>query len=179
MARIGLFPRCRSLLLYRRTHLRVEPRGCYNLRVRPSVSHSPLLVIAFISSSFGQSGPFRQGDVLSAWAAGTLDIHQIVTGRGNAAFMMFPDGTTLLLDAGDVGDTEYADQRPASSRTTAQWITRYVRHMAGPDARIDYAVITHFHGDHVGARGAGRLRSRTYCRSGRARRRSILGACAG
>lgn len=24
-----------------------------------------------------------------------LDIHQIITGRGNAAFMIFPDGTLL------------------------------------------------------------------------------------
>ena len=46
------------------------------------------------------------GDVLPAWAPGTLDIHQIVTGRDNAAFVMFPDGTTLLLDAGDAGGTE-------------------------------------------------------------------------
>jgi beta-lactamase superfamily II metal-dependent hydrolase len=95
--------------------------------------------------------------VLPAWVPGTLDIHQVVTGRGNAAFMMFPDGTTLLLDAGDAGDAEYdrlhasdADQRPDSSRTPAQWITRYIRHMAGADARLDYAVITHFHPDHMG-----------------------------
>jgi Metallo-beta-lactamase superfamily len=95
--------------------------------------------------------------MLPAWVPGTLDIHQIVTGRGNAAFLMFPDGTTLLLDAGDAGDTEYdrlhssdADQRPDSSRTPAQWIARYIRHMAGSDARLDYAVITHFHPDHMG-----------------------------
>jgi hypothetical protein len=49
----------------------------------------------------------RLGDVLPVWIPGTLDIHQIVTGRGNAAHMMFPDGTTLLLDAGDAGDIEY------------------------------------------------------------------------
>lgn len=64
--------------------------------------------------------------------------------------MMFPDGTTLLLDAGDVAGTGDGDQRPDSSRTPAQWITRYIRRMAGSDARIDYAVITHFHGDHMG-----------------------------
>jgi hypothetical protein len=86
-----------------------------------------------------------------------LDIHQIVTGRGNAAFMMFPDGTTLLLDAGDAGGTEYdrlhasdADQRPNASRTPAEWIARYIRHMAGSGAQLDYAVVTHFHGDHLG-----------------------------
>ena len=70
-----------------------------------------------------------------------LDIHQIVTGRGNAEFMMFPDGTTLLLDAGDSGGTD-ADQRPDTSRTPSQWIARYIRHMAGSGARLDYAVRT-------------------------------------
>ncbi len=130
---------------------------CYNFSLRHSVLQLAPLTIAFVISSFGQSGSFRVGDVLPAWAAGTLDIHQIVAGRGNAAFMMFPDGTTLLLDAGDAGDTEYdrlhsgdADQRPDSSRTPAQWIARYIRHMAGSDARLDYAVITHFHPDHMG-----------------------------
>ena len=81
----------------------------------------------------------------------TLDIHQIVTGRGNAAFSIFPDGTTLLVDAGDAGDTEFAPQRPDASRTPAQWIGRYLRRMLqGTDARLDYAVVTHFHPDHMG-----------------------------
>jgi hypothetical protein len=132
-------------------------RHCYNFQVRRSVPRLAFLSISFVTVSLGQAEPFRQGDELPPWVLGTLDIHQIVTGRGNAAFMMFPDGTTLLLDAGDAGDTEYdrlhpsdADQRPNPSRTPAQWITRYVRHMAGPDARLDYAVITHFHPDHMG-----------------------------
>ncbi|MEP6494314.1 MAG: hypothetical protein ABJF01_16645 [bacterium] len=29
-----------------------------------------------------------------------MDIHQISTGRGNSALFIFPDGTTLLVDAG-------------------------------------------------------------------------------
>jgi len=35
------------------------------------------------------------------WTQGHLDIHQISTGRGNAALVILPDGTTLLVDAGD------------------------------------------------------------------------------
>lgn len=101
------------------------------------------LLLALGSRPVAQDTPFRQGDVLPPWSTGSLDIHQIVTGRGNAAFMMFPDGTTLLLDAGDTG------QRPDASRTAAQWISRYIRHMAGADARLDYAVLTHFHPDHM------------------------------
>ena len=118
---------------------------------------SATVAIALIAGPALAQSPFRDGEVLPAWTPGTLDIHQIVTGRGNAAFMVFPDGTTLLLDAGDAGDTEYdrlhaddADQRPNASRTPAQWVARYIRQMAGSDARLDYAVITHFHPDHMG-----------------------------
>jgi beta-lactamase superfamily II metal-dependent hydrolase len=92
-----------------------------------------------------QGSPFHAGDLLPAWTPGTLDIHQLVTGRGNAAFLMFPDGTTLLIDAGDAGEAD------ANGRTAAQFMARYVRHMAAGNARLDYAVITHFHGDHIGA----------------------------
>jgi beta-lactamase superfamily II metal-dependent hydrolase len=91
------------------------------------------------------------GDVLPPWSPGTLDIHQVVTGRGNAAFSQFPDGTTLLVDAGDAGETEFASQRPDVSRTPAQWLARYIAHMLrGRDQQIDYAVVTHFHPDHMG-----------------------------
>ena len=34
------------------------------------------------------------GQPLPPWTAGTLDIHQINTGRGNSALLIFPDGTS-------------------------------------------------------------------------------------
>jgi beta-lactamase superfamily II metal-dependent hydrolase len=90
--------------------------------------------------------------VLEPWSAGTLDIHQISTGRGNAAFFRFPDGTTLLVDAGDVGDgIPQATALPDASRGAGEWVARYIKRMAGADAALDYAVVTHFHPDHLGA----------------------------
>jgi glyoxylase-like metal-dependent hydrolase (beta-lactamase superfamily II) len=91
-------------------------------------------------------------DTLPPWTRGTLDIHQISTGRGNAAFFVFPDGTTMLVDAGAAGDgIEYTDQRPNKTRTPGGWIVRYIERMMAPRAaRIDYAVLTHFHPDHMG-----------------------------
>jgi beta-lactamase superfamily II metal-dependent hydrolase len=95
--------------------------------------------------------PAVAGQPFPRWSPGTLDIHQIVTGRGNSALTIFPDGTTLLFDAGDAGEQAYAEQRPDSSRTPAQWIARYVQHMLeGSEVRLDYAVLTHFHPDHMG-----------------------------
>ena len=113
------------------------------------------IVAGSTAVSVDQATPFKVGDLLPAWTSGTLDIHQIVTGRGNANFMMFPDGTTVLVDAGDQGETEFASQRPDASRNPAQWIARYIRHMeqrADPSAqpKLDFAVLTHFHADHMG-----------------------------
>jgi glyoxylase-like metal-dependent hydrolase (beta-lactamase superfamily II) len=88
---------------------------------------------------------------LAPWTPGTLDIHQIATGRGNAAFVQFPAGATLLIDAGDAGDVQYADPLPNGSRPPGEWVARYVaRMMRGRDAHLDYVLLTHFHPDHVG-----------------------------
>src|SRR5215813_8358897 len=64
------------------------------------------------------------GQLPAAWSPGTLDIHQIQTGRGNAAFLIFPDGTTALIDAGAVAnrpDPEIGPQRPNASCTPGEW----------------------------------------------------------
>ena len=89
---------------------------------------------------------------LPPWTRGTLDIHQISTGRGNAAFFIFPDGTTMLVDAGAAGDgIPDTDPRPNATRSPGAWIVRYIERMMAPQpARLDYAVITHFHVDHMG-----------------------------
>ena len=89
------------------------------------------------------------GERLPAWSAGTLDIHQINTGRGNAALLVLPDGTSLLLDAGNGGNLppRGTPPRPDASRTPGEWIARYARAM-GLEA-IDYAYLTHFHDDHM------------------------------
>jgi beta-lactamase superfamily II metal-dependent hydrolase len=92
------------------------------------------------------------GEPLPQWTPGTLDIHQISTGRGNAALFILPDGTTLLVDAGAAGDgIPETDPHPDASRSPGAWIARYVkRHLpAGADS-LDYALITHFHPDHMG-----------------------------
>jgi glyoxylase-like metal-dependent hydrolase (beta-lactamase superfamily II) len=77
-----------------------------------------------------------------------LDIHQISTGRGNAALFVLPDGTTLLMDAGAADSIPETDPHPDSSRSPGAWIVRYLKRHGVTD--LDYALITHFHADHTG-----------------------------
>ncbi len=92
------------------------------------------------------------GGPLRPWAPGMLDIHQISTGRGNSALFILPDGTTLLVDAGAAGDgLPETDPHPDATRTPGAWIVRYLkRHLPAGAGSLDYALITHFHPDHMG-----------------------------
>jgi beta-lactamase superfamily II metal-dependent hydrolase len=100
-------------------------------------------------------GQATGGIAVPAWTPGTLDIHQIQTGRGNAAFLVFPDGTTLLVDAGAIPERKgpaVGPLRPNASRSPAAWLAHYIRQCQPPQAeRLDYLVVTHFHDDHMGA----------------------------
>ncbi|RPI28547.1 MAG: hypothetical protein EHM61_04760 [Acidobacteria bacterium] len=104
--------------------------------------------------ALGWAGAQTIGEPLPAWTEGTLDIHQINTGRGNAAFLVFPDGSTLLVDAGALGNrTErHVAPKPDDSHSAGEVIARYIRrfHPKAESAVLDYALLTHFHGDHMG-----------------------------
>lgn len=114
-----------------------------------------ILVSALLISACGGA------DVLAPWREGYLDIHQISTGRGNATFMILPDGTTMMVDMGDLGDTTHFRQEvmpavPSSEKSPAEWVARYVRHFSEPlsnDGRIDMMLITHYDSDHIGILG--------------------------
>jgi hypothetical protein len=106
-----------------------------------------VLAAAFIVCTLAQA----PGQAFPAWTPGTLDIHHISTGRGNTTLFVLPDGTTLLVDAGAIpgGGPRHAPARPDASRSPGEWIVRYVRHMTG-SGELDHAMLTHFHGDHMG-----------------------------
>ncbi|HNR16126.1 MAG TPA: hypothetical protein PKG90_05645 [Chitinophagaceae bacterium] len=98
--------------------------------------------------------------ILKPWEKGFLDIHHINTGRGNTAYCIFPDGTTLLIDAGELSPLDdrtftkrNATITPDSSRKPYEWIVSYIKQVSPENNKnsIDYALITHFHDDHFGA----------------------------
>lgn len=111
-----------------------------------------LLLLAFASA---EARPKQ----MKPWSKGYLDIHHISTGRGSAIFYILPDGTRLLVDAGDLGDAtrwkhkEIMPAVPNDSKRPAEWIARYIEHFSKPlnkELYLDYAMITHFDCDHYG-----------------------------
>ncbi len=94
------------------------------------------------------------GATLPAWEPGVLEIHQIDTGRGNAALILGPDDTSLLMDAGEAHSSEAAmsPARPNASRRAGEWIARYVSRQLERTGRsgLDVMLLSHLHADHVG-----------------------------
>ncbi|ODS72836.1 MAG: hypothetical protein ABS46_20700 [Cytophagaceae bacterium SCN 52-12] len=98
-----------------------------------------------------------EGVEFTPWKPGYLDIHHINTGRGDASFFLFPDGTNMLFDAGDKdvpgsGSNPDFAIHPDGSKTPGEWIADYLTRFI-PDGfprKIDYTVVSHFHVDHLG-----------------------------
>ncbi|MGY0561555.1 ComEC/Rec2 family competence protein [Luteimonas sp. A277] len=99
------------------------------------------------------------GQPLPAWSPGELDIHHINTGRGDALLFVFPDGTSLMKDASGktVEKAPFSlPTKPDTSRPPGEWVARYIRRALPEGVEgLDYALISHFHGDHMGAIDAG------------------------
>lgn len=95
------------------------------------------------------------------WSEGCLDVHFISTGCGNCAFVIMPDGTTMLVDAGEEDPTSPRIQSPRNtrrypdySRHGYQWQAFYIGRLLSEKndtCGIDYAFVTHYHGDHYGS----------------------------
>jgi beta-lactamase superfamily II metal-dependent hydrolase len=99
------------------------------------------------------------GETLSLWSEGYLDIHHINTGKGESTFFIFPDGTTMLVDAGITTSSEkgVTEAKPNSNRAPGEWISRYILHFIQglPEKKLNYIIASHFHEDHLGGITAG------------------------
>ncbi|WP_157830451.1 hypothetical protein [Siphonobacter sp. SORGH_AS_0500] len=68
------------------------------------MKHAGMLIFWLLcAAAYGQNTDTTQVE----WREGYLDIHHINTGRGNSTFFLFPDGTTLLWDAGDLNASAF------------------------------------------------------------------------
>jgi beta-lactamase superfamily II metal-dependent hydrolase len=114
------------------------------------------LQLASATSLYGSLRGFAQAaaPTLEPWQPGMLDIHHLAYGRGNSSFILCPDGTTFLIDAGvTTNSTKVAcAQKPDSHIRPGEWIASYALRQMKPAGRkeLDYALITHIHPDHLG-----------------------------
>ncbi len=74
-------------------------------------------------------------------AAGTLDIYWIDMEGGAGTLIVTPAGESVLVDTGNPGRTNQTDSSAARIHAAAT--------KAGV-SKIDYLILTHFHGDHYG-----------------------------
>lgn len=70
---------------------------------------------------------------------GVLEMHAIPVGQGDATWIRFPDGTTMLIDAGGQGF--------GTSKTGGRYVMPYLR--AHGHTRVDILVASHGDADHI------------------------------
>ncbi len=110
----------------------------------------------------GGQGDGVVGSPLALWSEGNLDIHFINTGRGECAFYILPDGTTLIVDAGELSSNSesnetgatnknFVPQRPFDGVRPYIVDAKYIKHfLPAGESAIDYCAPSHFHIDHIG-----------------------------
>ena len=93
------------------------------------------------------------GEPLTPWRPGTMEFHHIYTGNAESVFHIFPDGTTLLIDSGQVHRAGYELKTvtlPDESRGPGEYIARYIQRVNPHGDEVDYMMVSHFHSDHMG-----------------------------
>ncbi len=110
-----------------------------------------IFIIYFVCSCISDNNEI--GKAYVGWRKGEMEIHHIYTGRGESNFHIFPDGTSMLIDAGDWDPSDYdkmCELLPDSSRRSGEWIARYIERINPFKDHVDYLIISHFHSDHTG-----------------------------
>lgn len=114
------------------------------------------LCLAVVTLTAGYNGKkARKGRTLPAWSEGYLDIHTISTGRGECIFLVLPDGTSIVVDAGEFSREgnkhKNVLQRPNAQTRPTKAFGDYIRHFL-PEGKevVDYFNLSHFHMDHMG-----------------------------
>ncbi len=89
------------------------------------------------------------------WKKGEFQIHFIYTGVAESMFLIFPDGTTMLLDCGDFDAAARGEKSvpilPSADRHAGEWIARYVTRVNPSVTDVDYMLLSHYHNDHAGS----------------------------
>lgn len=96
----------------------------------------------------------RIGQPLPKWERGYLDIHAVNTGQGECTMLILPDGTTMMIDAGECVPTTPNLVAPKPDSVTPPYLTyaKYAGNLLKQtgNKEMDYVLLTHFHTDHMG-----------------------------
>lgn len=94
------------------------------------------------------------GKPWKGWKKGHFQIHFIYTGAGESMFWLMPDGTSMLLDCGDMAAItrgKFAVPiKPHPGRLAGEWVARYVKRVNPFGNKVDYMMLSHYHDDHCG-----------------------------
>ena len=88
------------------------------------------------------------------WKKGHFQVHSIYTGVAESMFLIFPDGTSMLLDCGDQDALARGKLAvpvlPSPEKHSGEWIARYVERVNPNRRAVDYMMLSHYHHDHAG-----------------------------
>jgi len=94
------------------------------------------------------------GTVLPKWEKGHFRISMLYTGRSEASFLIFPDGTSLLIDCGAFKYKGNGNANipflPTGKRRAGEQTARYILRENPNGKKVDYFLLTHYHSDHSG-----------------------------
>ena len=110
------------------------------------------------------------GTILPKWENGHFRISVLFNGRGETSFLVFPDGTSMMIDCGDYtfSGRDVVTHLPKDSRRAGELTARYVLRENPNGRKVDYFLLTHYHSDHAGSGkfSAGRSPNGKYSLSG-------------
>ena len=98
----------------------------------------------------------KAGETYKGWEPGEMEIHHIHTGMGEANLIIMPDGTSMLIDAGDLGPNDPSWEMPKAFPPIPEaefhpgkYVANYVMKVNPNGEKVDYFMSSHFHDDHL------------------------------
>ncbi len=126
-----------------------DPHAGSPAKRRPGVPAFALCVLALIASTIAVLLPASRAP------SGKLTLYFLDVGQGDAALIIFPGGATMLVDAGgeprfkragqEETEIDFADDSFGVGEVV---VSRFLWSLGL--TRIDYALVTHAHADHIG-----------------------------
>ena len=96
------------------------------------------------------------GRKLPRWEKGHLRITTFYCGNTESTFLLFPDGTSLLIDLGEYLCHDKIGPGlilPSKNVSAGELVSRYILEENPFGRKVDYFLLTHYHSDHFGALG--------------------------